>query len=87
LDAPAALFFARSAHHDVQALLQIGKKAGAALHSRVSCPQSSSVEMIDLRVFFIGCILMSGFIMVTGPLSSPLGVLAALTRAAVCVCH
>lgn len=36
LDSAAALFFARSAHHDVQALLQIGKAAGSALHSQIS---------------------------------------------------
>ena len=67
LDTPAALFFARSAHHDVQALLQFGKVAGTVLHSQISCPQATPLEFIDLRVFFIGCMLMSGFAMVTPP--------------------
>jgi hypothetical protein len=32
LDSAAALFFARSAHHDVQALLQIGKVSYSQQH-------------------------------------------------------
>jgi hypothetical protein len=65
LDIPAALFFARSAHHDVQALLKIGQAAGSVLHSQISCPQPESLEIIDWRVFFIGCMLASGFALVS----------------------
>ncbi len=65
LDIPAALFFARSAHHDVQALLKLGQAAGSVLHSQISCPQPESLEIIDLRVFFIGCMLASGFALVS----------------------
>jgi hypothetical protein len=65
LDAAAAFFFARSAHHDVQALLRIGKVAGSLLHSQISCPQPDAPEIFDLRVFFIGCMLTSGFVLVS----------------------
>jgi hypothetical protein len=65
LDAAAALYFARSAHHDAQALLRIGKVAGLLLHSQISCPQPDTLEFFDFRVFFIGCMLASGFALVS----------------------
>jgi len=71
LDIPAALFFARSAHHDVQALLLVGQAAGSVLHSQISCPQPDALEMVDLRVFFIGCMVASGFALVSARLALP----------------
>ena len=71
LDIPAALFFARSAHHDVQALLQIGQIAGSVLHSQISCPQPDALEIIDFRMFFIGCMVASGFALVSRKFALP----------------
>jgi hypothetical protein len=64
LNMPAALYFARSSHHDVDALLRLGKVAGSVLHSHISCPQPDTLDNLDMRVFLIGCALASGFSMV-----------------------